>query len=309
MEKRLSQQEKIEVLFTKVREYRKSKNFGDLLKFCARFKRLSPYNAWMAQLQCPSARYLLTESEWKKRFNRELRTNAKPIIILVPFGPIDMVFDISDTICANSDSLETTDEDILSELESPYSTKGSVDPYAFTHLMENLPYYGIAWEQFEAAGSCAARIEVNHEKELEIYCHKKKIKYRNDYLVSINSKAKKGEFFASLCHELGHLFCHHLPNAYGGWDVRKLPDDVEEFEAETVSWLVCKRAGVENPSEKYMAHFMKSNSYTPPISVNAILLAAGEIERMMRDSSSESLKHGILYKHSNVFKEIIKSQG
>lgn len=310
MEKRLNQQEEIERLFTNVREYYKSKNFWTLMKFCARFKHLSAYNAWMAQLQCPSARYMLTEGEWRNRYNRKLRTNAKPIIILIPFGPIDMVFEIGDTMPIENKLFAESDEDILSELEKPYLTKGHIESETLNRLICNLQYSGIALEYFDAASNLGAEINVNHEKPLTIKSGRRDMisNYPNDYLVSINSKADAGTTFASLCHELGHLFCHHLPNCYGGWKTRNLTHAEEEFEAETVSWLVCERAGVENPSEKYLAGYMKENGTIPPISINSVLLSVNEIERMMRDSPSEALKHGLLYRHSDEFKALLKDQ-
>lgn len=310
MEKRLNQQEEIERLFTKVREYYKSDNFWTLMKFCARFKQLSPYNAWMAQLQCPGATYVLTEQAWKKRYKRKLRTNARPIIILVPFGPIGMVFDISDTMPESGDSDSTDNiERILYEIEHPFITGGRVHQRAFDRLKTNLSYYGIAYEPFDVGAGYAARIMVNGEKTILIETSKGVIKQNNDYLLNVNSKAEKGEIFASICHELGHLFCHHLPNQHARWDVRHLTHNEQEFEAETVSWLMCERAGVENPSERYLAEYTDENGNIPHISINAVLLAVGEIERMVRDTPSEALKHGLLYKYSKEFKEIIKSQG
>lgn len=310
MDKRLSQQEEIERLFTKVREYYKSENFWTLMNFCAHFKQLSPYNAWMVQLQCPGARYVLTEEAWRKKYNRKLRTYARPIIILLPFGPIGMVFEIADTMPMEDVLFPPSDEDILSELEKPFLTRGKVDGEMLNRLIHNLSYSGIAFQFFDVASNFGAEIRVNNERRLAIKVGRdeRMIKFQNDYLISINSKAEAETVFSSLCHELGHLFCHHLPNQHAKWDVRTLTKKEKEFEAETVSWLVCERAGIENPSEHYLAGYTEKNGTIPHMSINTVLLAVGEIERMMRDTPAEALKHGLLYKHSKEFKDKIKEQ-
>lgn len=308
MDKRYSQQEEIERLFTDVRNYRNSDSFRELITFCAKFKQLSPYNAWMAQLQCPMARFLLTEKEWRNRYNRKLCANARPIIILVPFGPIGMVFDISDTIPVENNLFAFSNDEILSSLARPYRTTGKIDNTTLDRMLNNLAYNGIAWKYFKVAADFGAEIRVNHDNKLQIKTVKGEIVYPNDYLISVNSNAIGGEFFASLCHELGHLFCHHLPNPHAKWNVRHLSHKEEEFEAETVSWLVCERAGVKNPSEHYLAGYTDEKGDIPPISINTVLLAVGEIERMMRDAPNEALKHGLLYKHCQEFKNVLKAQ-
>jgi len=201
-----------------------------------------------------------------------------------------------------------SNEEILSELEKPFLTKGSISQKSLDRLIGNLPYYGIALESFDVASNFGAEIRVNHEKTLMIKTGNKTpdFTYQNDYLIRINSKADMGTMFASLCHELGHLFCHHLPNRHAHWDTRELSHAEEEFEAETVSWLVCERAGVENPSEKYLAGYMETKDIIPHISLNSVLIAVNEIEHMMKDTPAEALKHGLLYKHSNDFKTMLK---
>lgn len=310
MEEKLNQMQQVGLLFTEIREYYKSVNFQKLMDFCVRFKHLSPYNAWLAQLQMPGARYVLSEREWEKKYNRKIKTNARPIIILIPFGPIDVIFDIGDTMPMptkeKSSFLPSSDEEILSAIERPFLTKGIISKIKLQNLLDNLVYSGIAKEDIQAGSNFAARIEINSEHMLE-YKVSEDLSYffKNDYLISVNSKADNGELFASLCHELGHLFCHHLPNKYGGWKTRYgLGHRVEEFEAETVSWLVCKRNGISTPSENYLAGYIQ-NGEIPKISINSVLLAVNEIERLINSTSKEALKTGLLMRYSKKFKEEI----
>ena len=54
----------------------------------------------------------------------------------------------------------------------------------------------------------------------------------------------------------------------------------DEFEAESVTWLVCARTGIQNPSAEYLAGYLGSNEEVPEISLDAVLKAAGYIETM-----------------------------
>src|ERR1700704_696034 len=71
------------------------------------------------------------------------------------------------------------------------------------------------------------------------------------YQLLLNSNLSDESRYATLVHELGHLYCGHL----GAWDQRSWPDRrgvpvaVREFEAESVSYLVCSRLGIENASK------------------------------------------------------------
>jgi hypothetical protein len=57
----------------------------------------------------------------------------------------------------------------------------------------------------------------------------------------------------------------------------------EEFEAESVCYLVCERLGIDNPSDEYLAGYLGKNEHIPPISLDCVMKAAGLIERMGRE--------------------------
>ena len=129
----------------------------------------------------------------------------------------------------------------------------------------------------------------------------------SDYAISVNVKADIGQSFSTILHELGHLYCHHLPHPQKAWDCRgsNLTYKEREFEAETVSWLICERLGIQNPSEKYLGGYIERNDIPYGISINHILLAVAEIEKIMNQTPSEALKQGLLWKYRKKFKEII----
>jgi len=55
-----------------------------------------------------------------------------------------------------------------------------------------------------------------------------------------------------------------------------------EFAAESICYLVCGQLGIENPSEKYLANYLKDNGEgdVPAISLECVMKSAGLIEQM-----------------------------
>ena len=96
--------------------------------------------------------------------------------------------------------------------------------------------------------------------------------------MSINKNQTGAVKFHTLCHELGHLFCRHL--YYDPKLMRRLTVKEQEFEAETVAWLACKRHGIENPSEEYLADYAPDGEI-PVCSTEYIMRAVTEIEKML----------------------------
>jgi hypothetical protein len=57
---------------------------------------------------------------------------------------------------------------------------------------------------------------------------------------------------------------------------------IREFEAESATYLLCKRLGIDNPSDQYLSRFISQDQKVPPISVECILKVTGLIEEMGR---------------------------
>jgi hypothetical protein len=87
-------------------------------------------------------------------------------------------------------------------------------------------------------------------------------------------------------HELAHLYCGHLGTPNEKWwpHRRGLTHEVQEFEAESICYLVCQRLGIENPSAQYLATYFAKNEKgdVPPISLERVMASAGLIEQMGR---------------------------
>lgn len=298
----------LDTLWSRVAQYRSSKRYMEMMHACASFRELAPYNAMLVQMQRPSARYVLTEKQWKDRYRRNIKPNARPMIILVPFGPVEFVFDISDTVDDNL--FKETDESILDRIAEPYKTKRPVEKKLLDTFIGNVVFYGIDLDVgFISGADYAAKIELRNDLPC-IYIPIDKentLKRKADYLLSVRKGADNGECFASICHELAHLFCFHLsmPSNWmeKQWKVRPLEHKLKEFEAESVSWLICERLGIGNPSEIYLANFFKANdAISSSVSFERILAATNEIERMLKPMS---YRNGMLFKHDKGFKQLV----
>ena len=101
------------------------------------------------------------------------------------------------------------------------------------------------------------------------------------YELLLNEQHSLETKYATLVHELAHLYCGHLGTPNLKWWPSRcgLPQEVEEFEAESVAFLVCNRLGIENPSPEYLSGYVKDHKNTPPISLDCVLKSAGLIEQ------------------------------
>lgn len=306
-------QTNLDILFQRVKRYRASAYYRDLLNVCRRFRNLAPYNAMLVNMQKPGSRYVLREDEWRKRFSRIIKPNAQPLIVLVPFGPVDFLFEIGDTQPDGTQLFPKKDTEIMDEIAAPYRTKSSVSLSLIHTLMENSAFEGVAFDEHMNAGvDYAAKIEIleKGQQSVEVRINQdNKIPYLAPYLISINAKAESGELFANIVHELGHLFCYHLdsPAKWEKWKVRDLPHEVEEFEAESVSWLICERLNVGNPSEKYLAGYLDGNSEIPNgVSIERIFSAFNKVWNLLNSERQVTYRDGWIYKKDKAFQQQVK---
>jgi hypothetical protein len=61
-----------------------------------------------------------------------------------------------------------------------------------------------------------------------------------------------------------------------------LPYNVAEIEAESVAYIVCRRAGLRTHSAEYLASYVEDGSDLDSISIDLVSRAAGRIEDMGR---------------------------
>ena len=245
----------LDELFKRSSVYNNSTKFFELLKFIKRFPSLSPFNAFLIHTQNPGVEFVMNESKWL-RFGRKVISYARPLVILVPFGPVEFVYDIKDT----------EGESSLEELTNPFATKGNFDRMIYYKTIKNALKENVVIDEKEIANAAAG------------YVRNKK----NHFDVTINSTWDVNVKYSTLIHELGHIYCGHAGVINRCWwkDRSKLAPDIKEIEAESVSYLVCARVGLETSSESYLSEYIKNQKIMPLISLDTILTVAGYIEQL-----------------------------
>lgn len=260
----------LDELFARSREYRSSANYLETLRFIARMRNHSPYNAFLLRMQNPAMTYALTAARWRSLYGRRVKEDARPCIILVPFGPVSFVYDL----------LDTTGPDIPPDVLEPFRARGELEPQVWKNLQDNCRAHDIELRpvslSLHEAGSVGAR--------------PRQAPGAPAYTIEVNARLSLENCFATIVHELAHIFCGHCGSHAGGPDCEDrsgLSKQAEEFEAESVSFLVCKRYGIESESETYLAGYVGKNEAIPLISINTVLKAAKVIEQFCDNQARE----------------------
>lgn len=269
-------------LFENARQYREGPAYMNFLDFMARFKTYSPFNAALIHAQLPGARFVATASLWLKQYDRRIRRDARAIAILRPGGPIMFVFDVSGTEPVNEDYPKP----LPKKVTNPFQAGGNPGQ-AMDRTVENAKRDGVDTCYPEAGTQLAGRISLHPSgRYLHIPSRAKKpasVRVPVRYIVELNRHHDKATQYATLTHELAHLYCGHLGSPNKKWwpdRLGVLDKNGKEFEAESVSYLVCKRLGVKSPSDEYLSGYLRDHSEAPVISVELVCKAAGLIEAM-----------------------------
>jgi hypothetical protein len=278
----------LDELFQNARQYRSSKTYLELMSFIARFRFYSPYNAMLIHIQMSGARFVAPGNRWAKRYGRQVKTDARPLVILQPMGAVMCVFDVGDTEPGENPL------PLPPEIERPFEVRGGQPGNQLEKTIENAIRDGVRVlprkEGSQSAGSIT-RVG-NQNEQSQPFCmgkddHGNKVFTYIPVLYDllINDSLSRAARYATMIHELGHLYCGHLGSPNPKWwpDRRGLAHAAREFEAESVTYLICSRLGIDNPSDVYLSGYTQLNKEIPPISVECVMKAAGLIEQMGRE--------------------------
>jgi hypothetical protein len=255
--------------------------YADLLRFIARFRMYSPFNAMLVHTQMPGATYVATPNRWGKQYKRTIRPGARPITILQPKGPVLFVFDVSDTT-----PLPDAPE-LPESVTNPFAIhRGAVND-ELDKTIDNAKRDGVRVHQREFGSQHAGQIQKATTGDVFRLPEGQLFKGEREtvpvrYELLLNSRQSREEQYATLVHELGHLYCGHLgtSNAQYWPDRRGLTKQVVECEAESISYLVCTRLGIETPSAEYLAGYLGEGGRMPPVSLETVIKMSGLVQRM-----------------------------
>src|SRR4051794_7882086 len=78
-------------------KHKNSESFFKFFDFIASFHHYSRFNTMLIYLQNDAVTFFGGTSFWKKKFNRTIKENARPYVILAPMAPVMMVYDVMET--------------------------------------------------------------------------------------------------------------------------------------------------------------------------------------------------------------------
>ncbi len=261
----------VDEVFTTLTRFRNSREFVALMQFISRFPNYSTFNGLLLYLQNPSATYVATARTWAHKYHRKPKPDAGPLVILAPMAPILFLFDIQDTegVAVPSTVMQPRRID-GQQLERLYATT--------THNagIHGIAVYETAWNNDEI--DSVNRITPALRKKYKTL----NLPKDTSYLIFIDKTLPPESRYASLVHELGHIFCSHLGiDRHAWWPERQDLNIIgEEMEAAAVAYLVCQRSGLKANAEDYLLRFSEPPQEIPLFSMNAVIQATGYIEDM-----------------------------
>ena len=272
----------LDELFSNADAYRHSRAYFDLLKFISKFTQYSPFNGFLLYMQNPKVTFVATATKWKKRFYRGIKPGARPLVILAPMRPVLFVYDIEDT----------EGKPVPADILDPFSTRGDLAQLVWNCTTQNARQDGIGIVKDEdlsklQAGAVFRLPEPSYFRFVDT--GEKQIGPIS-FVVDINQDLPLPGRYASLVHEMGHVYCGHLGSLEHAWwkDRNGIEEINKEIEAESVSYLVCKRKGLETKSELYLAMVAEKGIELPSISLDTILKVVNYIELMGKNVNIKS---------------------
>lgn len=246
------------------RLYRKGADYKNLLDFVVRLRNFAPFNALLLQIQKPGLNHAASARDWRETFGRTIKDGARPLLILWPFGPVALVYDLMDT-----------DGDDLPEGIAAFAASGVMDHMALERFAQLIAKKNIEWNKVDAGDRKAGSIELLKRPE--------KAGEASNYRMNINKNHEPNVQFATLTHELAHLCLGHL----GRDSYLSIPDrptqthQQQELEAESTAYIVCARNGVASKSESYLENYVAQDTTTEQLDLYQIMRSAGQVESLL----------------------------
>jgi hypothetical protein len=263
------------------KRYRHSQPYMGLMQFISRFPNYSPFNCFLLHTQNPSISYVATAKTWFRKYKRRPRLDARPMVILAPMGPIRFVFDINDT----------EGHPVASAMLHPSKPKSTQLARIFERTVFNCAFQGIGVIETRLGHNgrdTATRITPGLRRKYKDLDLKKDA----HYLILLNELHSLESKYSCLVYELGHILCGHLGIDSNAWwpERHGLNISAEALEAESVAFLCCRRAGLEQNSRDYLKDYTPKALQLPAFSLNAILQAVSYIEDMGKSRWSKPKK-------------------
>lgn len=254
----------LDILLEEGQKYRNSADFKEMVEFMAKFRRYSPYNNMLVKIQNPHCSFYASKYDWYNRFERNLKEDAKPMLILAPMHPVMLVYDLD----------ETEGKELPQKIKDFAQFEGEWNSKWLTNMIDNAKKYMIRID-FKKHSTTSAGFATLVRGE-----NKEKMR------ISIHNELDEPSKFGVLCHELAHIFLGHLGSDQDRWwpSRQNLTHDSVEIEAEAVAYTITQRLGLKGSSDAYLSAYIKNEQIPNGVSIDYIAKIAGKIEEFSQGS-------------------------
>lgn len=245
--------------------------FTEYIEFARRMSNLSVYNAMLVRVQRPGAAAVATEKKWNS-IQRNVKPGAIPIVVLRPFGPVSFLYEVADT-----DGFP-----LPGEHANPFAAHGELNEVEWARMLKHHREKNFIRTEERNFGSLLA----GNARNIQAVPTLVPDLVITEWLIQVNQNHTIPTRFATLSHELGHIFCGHCgADPRGRWPNRSsLSHPVRECEAEAVSYLACARRDLSVASSEYLSELIK-NADLKQVSLYAIFEAANRVETRMSEGA------------------------
>lgn len=254
----------LDQLLTDARLYTNSKHCKELLDFVVRLRNFAPFNAMLLHIQKPGLSYAASVRDWKERFGRTVKEGARPLLIMWPFGPVALVYDVQ----------ETEGKPLPKDVTS-FIAIGPIDHGRISRSTDLMRKKNVDSEMFDGGDGAAGYIRVTKRASGP--------KEKNSYRLLVNCNHPPVVQFVTICHELAHLYLGHLgPDKALNIPHRCWMGHAQmELEAESVAYVVCARIGVQSRSEAYLSKYVSEKTTLDELDVYQVMRATGQVESLL----------------------------
>jgi len=253
--------------------YRGSKEFQEMIGFMGSFRDYSPYNNMLVRVQNPSCSFYATQKDWSRRFERHLKEDARPMLILAPMHPVMLVYELDQT-----EGKEPPDE-----LRRFARFEGDTwDPQWLSRTIENARARDHIRIDFKALSSTNAGFATIARGDAS-----------SKMRIAIHDELDERSRYGVLCHELAHIYLGHLGSDKDYWWPSRtgLNNRAVEIEAEAVAFIVTTRSGLTGSSAAYVSRYLREGQIPSAVSLDLIAKTAGRLEEMGRRKLEPRRQH------------------
>lgn len=243
--------------------YRKSNDFKDIITFMGKFRDYAPYNNMLIRIQNPNCGFYATASDWEKRFERKIKEDGCPMLILAPMHPIMLVYDVD-------------------------QTEGKDLPKSYTEFSKFHGEWDDKWIRKLTENTTRHRIRIDYKTLSSSNTGFATYASRNSawkMRIAIHDKLDDPSRFGVLCHELAHILLGHLGGDKDLWWPSRMNLDHHsmEIEAEATAYVVTQQLSLQGASPAYVSSHLKEGESLPAgVSLDNIAKVAGKIGQMSK---------------------------